>query len=78
MNIISNNKVCIEETGLCYTIARLDEFETNQSFKCRIEYVKKKKPMTQKEFDIAIQYSQIVVNKWLLGCSYSPDVEKNL
>ena len=78
MNVISNNKVCIEEKGLCYTIARLDEFETNESFKCRIKFIKNKQPKTKKDFDQAIQYSQIYVNKHFLSCSYSPEVEKNL
>lgn len=78
MQNISNNKVCVEEGGICYTISRIDDFETNVSFKIRIDFVKSNKPKNKKDFDKLVQYSEILANKKLLGCSYSSPIEKQL
>ena len=78
MNVISNNKVCIEEDGICYTLARMDEYETNNSFNKRIQFIKKNKPMTEADFKKLITYSHIYSNIELLGCSYPPKIEKEL
>lgn len=78
MNIISNNKVCIEEDGICYTLARMTEYETNNSFNTRIQFIRKNKPLTKENFDTLIIYSHIYVNTELLGCVYPPHIEKKL
>ena len=76
MNVISDNKVCVEEEGFCYTIIRLDDFETNNSFGTRIQYIKKKNPKTKEEFEKVLKYSEIYANMMILGCDYSNKIKK--
>ena len=78
MDFISNNKVCVEDGDVCYTISRINNFETNSSFKIRLNFIKNAKPKNKKEFDKIVQYSEILSNKILLGCNYASTTEKEL
>lgn len=78
MNQMNNNTVCIEHEDMCYTIERRDEFEHNNHFYKRIEFIKAMKPKTQKEYNEVIRLSKIYQNMITLKCRYPPELEKKI
>ncbi len=78
MNLVTSDKVCITENNVCYTVTRLDEYETNDSFSKRVYFIKWNKPQNAKQFELLLHLSELYVNKEILKCKYSNEVENLL
>lgn len=55
-----------------------DEHEPLEHFNERGYFIVSQKPKTRKEYEMAVLYSRIYINKLHKGCGYNRDVEKRL
>lgn len=72
------HSVCVNDnkTGTCYNINKLDEFESNEQFNKRVEFIKLNSPHSKEQFELLITMSEIYVYRLTLGCKYSAEIEE--